>query len=134
MAPKRKSSDESDPQDVQTGSSKRIKLLPGAPANKSEFISQNSTDDTTTPPEKHASSVKPKATKKQPSFKGKVRKLAPAKPLTAVSTTGQKSSGEQDKTVICVSRKTSLGSYLSRCKKILTEEGYIIVYGEIWIH
>lgn len=134
MAPKRKSSDESDPQDVRTGSSKRIKLLSDAPGNKSKFISQNSAKNTSTHPEKHASSVKPKATKKQPSFKGNVRKLAPAKPLTAVSTTGQKSSGQQDKTVVCVSRKTSLGSYLSRCKRILTEEGYIIVYGEIWIH
>lgn len=128
MAPKRKGSDVSDVQDVQTGSSKRVKVLSNdTPENKPKLISHKSADNTATQSEATKK-------KKQPSFKGKVRKLAPAKPLIAVSTTGQKSANEQDKTVVCVSRKTSLGSYLSRCKRILTEEGYIIVYDGNWIH
>ncbi|KAF8515896.1 hypothetical protein JB92DRAFT_2913000 [Gautieria morchelliformis] len=60
-----------------------------------------------------------------------IRKLAPPRPFptvpTSVSASGPKSAHKEGKNLICVTRHTPLAAYLSRCKKLLVEEGYNMI-------
>jgi hypothetical protein len=57
-----------------------------------------------------------------------IRKLAPPRPFptvpTSVSASGPKSSHKEGKNLICITRNTPLAAYLSRCKKLLVDEGF----------
>ena len=60
----------------------------------------------------------------------KVRKLAPPRPFPTVSTsvpaTGPKSQHNEGKNRLCITRKTSLGGYMRRCKDLVIKDGYAI--------
>lgn len=43
---------------------------------------------------------------------------------TSVSATGPKSSHKEGQNYICVTRRTTIATYLSRCKKLLVDQGY----------
>lgn len=131
MAPKRKHASPN-----QTKHPKRIKtsdtLENGLHASSSSF-SQNPDISIVSGSQKQVQNNRqPSKMAKNPQFKGRVHKLAPPKPFptisTGVSATGPKSTHKGGKNFICVSRKVTLGSYLSRCKKILVEEGYNIIH------
>ena len=65
-----------------------------------------------------------------PKPKSKIRKLAPPRPFptvpTSMSATGPRSSHTEGKNYICITRKTSLGMYLRRCKDIILKDGYVL--------
>jgi hypothetical protein len=56
-----------------------------------------------------------------------IRKLAPPRPFptvpTSVSASGPKSAHKEGKNLICITRHTPLAAYISRCKKLLVDEG-----------
>ncbi|KAG6813347.1 hypothetical protein H0H92_011895 [Tricholoma furcatifolium] len=58
----------------------------------------------------------------------KIKKLAPPRPFptvpTSVSATGPRSAHKEGKNIICVTRKTSLGAYMRRCKGVVLKDGY----------
>ncbi|KAF8520183.1 hypothetical protein BU17DRAFT_47030 [Hysterangium stoloniferum] len=60
--------------------------------------------------------------------KERIRKLAPPRPFptvpTSVSASGPKSAHKEGKNLICITRQTPLAAYLTRCKKLLVEQGY----------
>ncbi|KAE9398356.1 hypothetical protein BT96DRAFT_822167 [Gymnopus androsaceus JB14] len=72
----------------------------------------------------------PESTVKQSQTKPRqrIKKLAPARPFpsvpTAVSATGPRSAHTEGKNLICITRKTSLGAYMRRCKNIIIKDGY----------
>ena len=64
----------------------------------------------------------------QPSIRREnIRKLAPSRPFpsvpASVSASGPKSMHKEGKNLICITRRTPLAAYLSRCKKLLVKEG-----------
>ncbi|PPQ77579.1 hypothetical protein CVT25_011371 [Psilocybe cyanescens] len=58
----------------------------------------------------------------------RINKLAPPRPFptvpTSVSATGPRSSHREGKNMICLTRKTSLGAYMRRCKDVVLVDGY----------
>ncbi|GJJ12213.1 hypothetical protein Clacol_006454 [Clathrus columnatus] len=127
MAPKRKITDE---QNSHTKPSKRIKTSEDVSRlNHNVPTAKSSSNDVTSNLKEQSTQIQqsPTATKKT-TFKGNIRKLASQRPFptvaTSVSATGPKSAHKEGNNLICVSRKTTLGSYLSRCKRVLVEQGY----------
>ena len=111
--------------------SKRLKLASkdtqAAPAGVSAHIAE--TTDTTVEPDT-GSADKGNA---NDGIKGKtrprIRKLMPPRPFptvpTSVSATGPRSGHREGKNMICLTRKTSLGHYMRRCKNIIIMDGYV---------
>jgi len=64
----------------------------------------------------------------RPERREKFRKLAPPRPFPtlpiSMSASGPKSAHKDGKNLICITRHTPLAAYLSRCKKLLVDEGY----------
>ncbi|KXN82628.1 Ribonuclease P protein subunit p20 [Leucoagaricus sp. SymC.cos] len=62
----------------------------------------------------------------------KIRKLAPPKPFppvaASVSATGPRSAHKEGKNFIYLTRKTSLGAYMRRCKNLIMNDGYKILH------
>jgi hypothetical protein len=62
----------------------------------------------------------------------RIRKLTPARPWpivpTSVSATGPRSAHKEGKNYICLSRRTSLGTYMRRCKDVIIKDGYVVLY------
>ncbi|KAF8881964.1 hypothetical protein CPB84DRAFT_1791429 [Gymnopilus junonius] len=58
----------------------------------------------------------------------RIHKLMPPRPFptvpTSVSATGPRSSHREGKNMICLTRKTSLGHYMRRCKDVIIVDGY----------
>ncbi|RPD59260.1 hypothetical protein L226DRAFT_465413 [Lentinus tigrinus ALCF2SS1-7] len=58
----------------------------------------------------------------------KIRKLVPPRPFptvpASVSATGPRSAHTEGKNYICITRRTELGAYLTRCKDVLIKDGY----------
>lgn len=68
----------------------------------------------------------------QPSIRREnIRKLAPPRPFptvhSSVSASGPKSAHKEGKNLICITRHTPLAAYLSRCKKLLVDEGCVFL-------
>lgn len=59
--------------------------------------------------------------------RARINKLVPPRPFptvpASVSATGPRSSHKEGKNLICITRKTSLGRYLRRCKDVIIEDG-----------
>ncbi|KAJ4475738.1 hypothetical protein J3R30DRAFT_589664 [Lentinula aciculospora] len=64
--------------------------------------------------------------------KRRINKLTPARPFplvpTSVSASGPRSAHTEGKNFICITRKTSLGAYMRRCKHIIIKDGYKILH------
>jgi hypothetical protein len=64
----------------------------------------------------------------KPNYKRK--KLAPARPWpivpTSVTASGPRSSHTEGKNYICITRKTTIGAYLRRCKDMILKDGYVL--------
>ncbi|KAF8968330.1 hypothetical protein BDZ97DRAFT_1755373 [Flammula alnicola] len=58
----------------------------------------------------------------------RIKKLVPPRPFPtvpqSVSATGPRSSHREGKNLICLTRKTSLGNYMRRCKDVIIKDGY----------
>ena len=58
----------------------------------------------------------------------RINKLKPARPFptvpASVSDTGPRSAHREGKNMICITRKTSLGAYMRRCKNVIIVDGY----------
>ncbi|KAK0474937.1 hypothetical protein IW261DRAFT_1568428 [Armillaria novae-zelandiae] len=58
----------------------------------------------------------------------KRRRLSAPRPFpivpASVSATGPRSAHKQGKNLICISRKTTLGAYMRRCKDLAVKDGY----------
>ncbi|EDR10886.1 uncharacterized protein LACBIDRAFT_315841 [Laccaria bicolor S238N-H82] len=58
----------------------------------------------------------------------RINKLAPPRPFPtvpkSVSATGPRSAHKEGKNFLCLSRKTSLGTYMRRCKDVIIKDGY----------
>ncbi|KAF9540656.1 hypothetical protein CPC08DRAFT_615339, partial [Agrocybe pediades] len=58
----------------------------------------------------------------------RINKLVPPRPFptvpTSVSATGPRSAHREGKNMICLTRKTSLSTYMRRCKNVILEDGY----------
>lgn len=59
-------------------------------------------------------------------------RLVPPRPFptvpTSVSATGPSSAHNEGKNFICLTRKTSLGAYMRRCKNVILKDGYKTLY------
>lgn len=59
----------------------------------------------------------------------RIKKLNPPRPFPtvppSVSETGPRSAHREGKNMICITRKTSLGAYMRRCKEVIIEDGYV---------
>ncbi|KAJ3770323.1 hypothetical protein FB446DRAFT_172697 [Lentinula raphanica] len=82
-----------------------------------------------------ASTSKPKETNvteapRQPETTTKplIHKLTPARPFpivpTSMSASGPRSAHTEGKNLICITRNTSLGAYMRRCKNLIIKDGY----------
>ncbi|KAK0434046.1 uncharacterized protein EV420DRAFT_423857 [Desarmillaria tabescens] len=64
----------------------------------------------------------------QPETHRKRRRLSAPRPFpivpTSVSATGPRSAHKEGKNLICITRKTSLGAYMRRCKDLAVKNGY----------
>ncbi|KAJ3881350.1 hypothetical protein F5051DRAFT_116668 [Lentinula edodes] len=64
--------------------------------------------------------------------KQRINKLTPARPFpsvpTSVSASGPRSAHAEGKNLICITRKTSLSTYMRRCKNIIIKDGYKTLY------
>ncbi|RDB24021.1 Ribonuclease P protein subunit p20 [Hypsizygus marmoreus] len=62
----------------------------------------------------------------------RINKLVPPRPFptvpTSVSATGPRSAHNEGKNLICITRKTSLGAYMRRCKDVIIKDGYKTLY------
>ncbi|KAG8831320.1 hypothetical protein FRC17_003273 [Serendipita sp. 399] len=62
----------------------------------------------------------------------KITKLAPQRPYptvpTSSSATGPKSKRKEGNNKICVTRRTTLGAYLSQCRNLFVKQGYTELY------
>jgi hypothetical protein len=60
----------------------------------------------------------------------RINKLVPPRPFptvpTSVSATGPRSAHTEGKNYICLTRKTSLGAYMRRCKDVVLKDGYAL--------
>jgi hypothetical protein len=60
----------------------------------------------------------------------RIKKLVPPRPFPtvppSVSATGPRSSHREGKNMICLTRKTSLGTYMRRCKDVIIKDGYVL--------
>ncbi|KAK7035825.1 ribonuclease P protein subunit p20 [Favolaschia claudopus] len=78
----------------------------------------------TDPPLPAKLAVPPKPEPQRP----RINKLTPARPFptvpTSVSATGPRSAHKEGKNLICITRKTPLGTYLRRCKNVIINDGY----------
>ncbi|KAF8894745.1 hypothetical protein BD779DRAFT_1467302 [Infundibulicybe gibba] len=74
----------------------------------------------------------PDVPKKRDSQGHRIRKLAPPRPYptvpTSVSATGPQSAHKEGKNYICITRKTSVGAYMRRCKNVILQDGYKTLY------
>jgi len=62
----------------------------------------------------------------------RINKLVPPRPFptvpTSVSATGPRSAHTEGKNYVCLTRKTSLGAYMRRCKDVVLKDGYTTLY------
>ncbi|KAJ3738810.1 hypothetical protein DFH05DRAFT_736526 [Lentinula detonsa] len=62
----------------------------------------------------------------------RIHKLTPARPFplipTSMSASGPPSAHTEGKNLICITRMTSLGAYMRRCKNIIIKDGYKILH------
>ena len=62
----------------------------------------------------------------------RINKLAPPRPFPtvpkSVSATGPRSVHKEGKNFLCLTRKTSLGAYMRRCKDVIIKDGCAITY------
>lgn len=62
----------------------------------------------------------------------RINKLNPPRPFpvvpTSVSDTGPRSSHREGKNMICLTRKTSLGAYMRRCKDVILKDGSVVFF------
>jgi len=69
----------------------------------------------------------------------RINKLDPPRPFpvvpTSVSDTGPRSSHREGKNMICLTRKTSLGTYMRRCKNVILKDGSVLFvpFPFIWL-
>jgi len=72
----------------------------------------------------------PSAPAKPPPTRPRINKLVPPRPFptvpTSVSATGPRSSHREGKNMICLTRKTSLSTYMRRCKNVILDDGYVL--------
>ena len=65
----------------------------------------------------------------------RIKKLDPPRPFpvvpTSVSDTGPRSSHREGKNMICLTRKTSLGAYMRRCKDVILKDGSVIFFSPV---
>ncbi|PPR00045.1 hypothetical protein CVT24_009001 [Panaeolus cyanescens] len=105
-------------------SGKRLKL--------SSTTDNGVTNHATISESSHTESSKTVSLGHKKAVKSKRRKLDPPRPFptvpTSVSATGPRSSHREGKNIICITRKTPLGSYLRRCKDIIIKDGYKTLY------
>ena len=61
----------------------------------------------------------------------RMNKLQPPRPFptvpTSVSATGPRSAHTEGKNYICITRKTSLGAYMRRCKDVIIQDGCAVL-------
>ena len=120
--------------DEQEDSRKRLKMTDGS-GSKSP-IAQAATSSSLPLLEQEAGQdvTKDKGKKKEgPNHQGvrdsrrRINKLVPPRPFptvpTSVSATGPRSNHKEGKNLICITRKTTLASYLRRCKDIIIKDG-----------
>lgn len=120
--------------DEQEDSRKRLKMTDGS-GSKSP-IAQAATSSSLPLLEQEAVQdvTKDKGKKKEgPNHQGvrdsrrRINKLVPPRPFptvpTSVSATGPRSNHKEGKNLICITRKTTLASYLRRCKDIIIKDG-----------
>jgi hypothetical protein len=59
----------------------------------------------------------------------RINKLKAPRPFptvpASVSATGPRSAHKEGKNAICITRKTSLGAYMRRCKNTIIQDGYV---------
>lgn len=74
-----------------------------------------------------AQQVKPQKPSEPAQKRPKIIKLTAPRPFPAValsaSATGPRSAHKEGKNYICLTRKTSLGAYMRRCKNLMTNDG-----------
>jgi len=90
---------------------------------------ENSGADQTQTKQKGKQKRKERPRDVQPSSRRRINKLKPPRPFptvpTSVSATGPRSAHREGKDMICITRQTSLGAYMRRCKKVIIEDGYV---------
>lgn len=115
-------------------SEKRTKLTSEILASDpvpSEIEACSSQTQANVPTSTSDSSLRQKKNQKTPETKKRVKinKLAAPRPFPAVaasaSATGPCSSHTEGKNYICLTRKTSLGAYMRRCKNLVVNDGYV---------
>jgi len=66
----------------------------------------------------------------------RINKLVPPRPFpvvpTSVSDTGPRSSHREGKNMICLTRKTSLGAYMRRCKDVILKDGSVLPFSSFF--
>ncbi|KIM49527.1 hypothetical protein M413DRAFT_110341 [Hebeloma cylindrosporum] len=122
-------------------SSKRHKTAQAEPAVLTEIPQtsepQANDEGSSDPPARKDATRKDKGKKKQDANgpasgdqqpRRRINKLDPPRPFpvvpTSVSDTGPRSSHREGKNMICLTRKTSLGAYMRRCKDVILKDGY----------
>ena len=100
------------------------------------------------PPAEARKDVKGKGKKKQDATgpapghqqpRRRINKLDPPRPFpvvpTSVSETGPRSSHREGNNMICLTRKTSLGAYMRRCKDVILKDGSVAFFlsHPIWL-
>ncbi|KAK7037478.1 hypothetical protein VNI00_010970 [Paramarasmius palmivorus] len=94
-----------------------VQAVPAQASSKAQSVP----DPNPKSPEKSTRSVESKP-------KRHVKKLVPPRPFPTVSTadsaTGPRSAHKEGKNFICLTRKTSLGAYMQRCKNLVLKDGF----------
>ena len=124
-----------DSSNEQDATGKRLKLTDDSASNTAPEPQATTSD----PLEPEITSNPNKGTREKhndrskPHDKGKgherrrINKLVPPRPFpmvpTSVSDTGPRSNHKEGKNLICITRKTSLGCYLRRCKDVIIKDG-----------
>jgi hypothetical protein len=124
-----------DSSNEQDAAGKRLKLTGDSASNTAPEPQATTSDplepEITSNPNKGTKSKGEKHNdRSKPHDKGKGhqrRKRVPSRPFpmvpTSVSDTGPRSNHKEGKNLICITRKTSLGCYLRRCKDVIIKDG-----------
>ena len=102
------------------------------PSRPVEQILQNPNKSETKKKGKGRREKCPESSKTRPnSPHRRVNKLKPPRPFptvpASVSATGPRSAHREGKNLICITRHTSLGVYMRRCKNLIIEDGYVLI-------
>jgi len=102
--------------------------LAPVPATPVEPVLQNPNNSEKKKQGKGKNQKRPETSQMRPnSPHGRVNKLKPPRPFptvpASVSATGPRSAHREGKNLICITRHTSLGVYMRRCKKLIIEDG-----------